>query len=64
MGQADSIDLMRGYRHTCVTSLSAKGHQGVLVQLACLVIVDLEDGSTAHGRFGGGDDGEVLACDS
>lgn len=49
---------------TSVTGLSTKGHKGVLVQLAGLVVRGLEDGSTTHGGLGGGDDGKVLAGDS
>jgi hypothetical protein len=36
----------------------------VLVQRPCLVIAGLEDSWAAHRRFGGGDDGEVLASNS
>lgn len=49
---------------TSVSGFSAKGHQGVFVQLAGLVVGRLEDGCAAHGSFGCGDDGKVLARDS
>ena len=47
-----------------VASLAAVGHQGRLVKGARLVVAGLEDGGASHGRFGGGDDAEVLACDA
>lgn len=42
-----------------VASLSGECHQGVLVERAGFVVAGFEDGGTAHGGFGGGDDGEI-----
>jgi len=36
----------------------------VLVEGPGLVFGGLEDGCAAHGCFGGGDEGEVFACDA
>ena len=49
---------------TGITRLSTVCHEGALVELAGLVIGDLEDGCASHCRFAGGDDAEVFACDT
>lgn len=51
-------------RHTGVASLSGECHQCVLVERAGLVVGCLQDGGTSHGRFGCGDEGEVLSSDT
>lgn len=49
---------------TCVSCLSAESHEGVLVELAGLVVAGFEDGCASHRRFGGGDYAEVFAGDA
>lgn len=49
---------------TGVTSLSAEGHECVLVQLSCLVILGLYDGRASHCGLGCGNNDEVLAGDT
>jgi hypothetical protein len=50
--------------HTSVTSFARECHQGVLVQLAGLVVGGLKDSGASHGGFGSGDEGKVLAGDT
>lgn len=54
----------REWKATCIARLAGKGHQVVLVEGAGLIVGGFEDGCTAHGGFGGGDDGEVFTGDS
>ena len=49
---------------TCVSGFSAESHEGVLVELAGLVVARFEDGCASHRCFGGGDDAEVFAGDA
>lgn len=64
-GQWDEDGVVEaGYELTCISCFAAKGHQAVLAELTGFVVAGLEDGGTSHGRFGGGDDAEVLAGDA
>ena len=49
---------------TCVSCFATEGHEGVLVELAGLVVARFEDGCASHRCFGGGDDAEVFAGDA
>jgi hypothetical protein len=51
-------------RRTGIACLAGEGHQCVLVESAGLVVGCLQDGGASHGRFGCGDDGEVLSSNT
>src|SRR5436190_1578104 len=48
---------------TSMSRLPRKCHQGMLVQLPCLIVRRFQDGSTSHCCLGSSDKGKVLASD-
>lgn len=52
----DLMPRKRGEESVCkrtgISSLSRESHEGVLVELSCLVIGGFQDGDTSHGSFG------------